>query len=170
MGYCLQICVGQIPTQIEMHSHFENKYGLVLPEYSEAFVVTPFGSVFALLELIFFMFLNGVHMSAFQNGKWKIQSVLVNDQTVLNNEGFISLDVLGDELVINPIGFRFQIQKRTPSGLLLESSGRVFYADVLVDNRVLELKLTRPDFDETIQIGAEYIASAVPSGAISASV
>lgn len=102
-------------------------------------------------------------MSAFRSGQWQIQSVLVNDQTVLNNEGFLNLDIEGDELTINPIGFRFQIKQETTDGAVLESKGRVFFADIIIDEDTIDLKLTRPDFDETIRIGAEYVAEPVAS-------
>ena len=60
-------------------------------------------------------------MSAFRDGQLQILSVLVNEQTVLNNEGFLRLDISGDELVINPIGFRFNIQQSTSSSAVFES-------------------------------------------------
>ena len=100
-------------------------------------------------------------MTTLRKGQWQIQSVLVNDQTVLNNEGFLRLEISNDELVIQPIGFRFNIQQSTARSAVLESGGRVFFADFVENDKAIELRLTRPEFEETINIGAEYMDAQV---------
>ena len=102
-------------------------------------------------------------MSKFRPGLWQIESVLVNEQTVVNNEGFLRLDVSENDFVIQPLGFRFYVQQQTPQSAVLESGGRVFFADFLVKDDAVHLKLTRPEFDEVIHIGAKYVESCVPN-------
>ena len=102
-------------------------------------------------------------MTTLRPGLWQIESVLVNEQTVLNDEGFLRLDVTENDFVIQPIGFRFNIQQLSTRSAVLESGGRVFFADFFVDENAIHLKLTRPDVDETIHIGATYMEAGVPS-------
>ena len=102
-------------------------------------------------------------MSVLRPGQWQIQSVLVNDQTVLNNEGFLRLDITPTELAIEPIGFRFRIEQSTAKSAVLESRGRVFFADFVIKDDEIDLKLTRPELTETIRIGAEFMEASVPS-------
>ena len=95
-------------------------------------------------------------MSAFRQGKWRIQSVIVNSETVVNNEGFLRLEVEGIELAIQPAGFRFKIQQSTARSAVLESRGQVYFADFNCEDDVLQLNLSRPGLSETIQITAEF--------------
>ena len=102
-------------------------------------------------------------MHTLRPGLWQIESVLVNEQTVINDEGFLRLDVTENDFVIQPIGLRFNFQQLTPRSAILESGGRAFLADFLVNENAIHLKLTRPEIDETIHIGATYMEASVPS-------
>jgi len=102
-------------------------------------------------------------MCALQAGNWQIQSVLLNEKTVLNNEGFLRLEITPTELLIQPIGFRFQIQQTTSRSAILESRGQVYFVDYVYEGNTVELKLTRPELSERIQIEAELIETDVES-------
>ncbi|MEM7453149.1 MAG: hypothetical protein AAF456_02230 [Planctomycetota bacterium] len=95
-------------------------------------------------------------MSVFRKGRWQIASVLVNSETVLNSEGFRQLDVSGDEIAIEPAGFRFKVQQSTPKSAVLELNGRVYFADFSIKEDTIHLKLSRPEMDEKINIEAEF--------------
>jgi len=105
----------------------------------------------------------GAEMSALRAGKWQIQAVLVNDQTVLNNDGFRHLEITTSEFVVQPIGFRFAIQQSTPRSAVLESRGQIYFADFSLQGDAIDLKLSRPNFAETIRIEAEFIDEDIPS-------
>ncbi len=102
-------------------------------------------------------------MCTLRAGNWQIQSVLLNEQTVLNNEGFLRLEITPTELLIQPIGFRFKIQFSTPRTAILESRGEVYFVDYVHKGNTVELKLTRPELSDWIQIGAELIETDVES-------
>ena len=52
-------------------------------------------------------------MSSIPKGEWAIESIIVNRQTVVNNDGMRALQILDDEWVIQPAGQRFRIRQST---------------------------------------------------------
>ncbi len=94
-------------------------------------------------------------MSVFRSGAWQINSVLVNqDQTVLNDEGFRVLEVAEESIAIEPAGLRFKVQQKTSNSAVLESSGRVYFADWVINEDNVRVKFSRPEMEETISISA----------------
>lgn len=97
-------------------------------------------------------------MVAFRQGEWAILSVEVDETSVFDQQGFQRMELMGDELTIRPSGLKFKVQQSTSRSAVLESHGQVFFADYLTtnDDNQLSLKLSRPQFSETIRICAEY--------------
>ncbi len=102
-------------------------------------------------------------MNSIPKGNWYIDCVILNDVTVMNNEGMRGLEILDDEWVIQPSNQRFRIRQSTDNLAVLESNGKVFYADFKVNGSKLELKLSRPNLKETIKIEAVAITADVYS-------
>ena len=100
-------------------------------------------------------------MRVFSNGNWDVKSILINEETVMNNEGFQTLKITDDEFEILPIGFRFRIRQSTSKTAVLESRGQVFYANFSLDRTVLTIELARPKFKETIRLEAELVTATV---------
>ncbi len=102
-------------------------------------------------------------MSTFSEGTWHIETVLVNKETVMNNEGFTGLEVSKDEIVIQPVGMRFNVEQETMHSAILESRGQIYYADWSVDGPTIELVVSRPDVRDTITFSATRVKAPVPS-------
>ena len=102
-------------------------------------------------------------MSAFKEGVWRIETVLVNKKTVMNNEGFVQFEVADGELVIQPMGMKFRIQPETMFSAALVSAGQIYYADWTVDEDQIELNLSRPEFKDLITIHATLATKREPS-------
>ena len=103
-------------------------------------------------------------MSAFSKirpGVWEIQSVIVNAETVMNDEGFRRLEFSSNEMSIQPVGFRFQLSQSAENQVEFVSRGQVFNAEIVVENEQVSLHLTRPKFSESILIEAEYVPARV---------
>jgi len=100
-------------------------------------------------------------MRVFPNGHWRINSILIDRETVINNEGFRSLEITDDEIVIQPAGTSFSISQATPETAVLESCGQRFYGNFVCDGDTLMIDLTRQKFKEAIQIEAELVTSKV---------
>ena len=102
-------------------------------------------------------------MSVFREGTWHIETVLVNKETVMNNEGFTGLEVSDNEIVIQPVGMRFKVEQETMHSAIMESRGQVYFADWTVDNTAIELVISRPDVKDTITFSAKRVEAPVPS-------
>lgn len=102
-------------------------------------------------------------MKSIPKGNWQIDCVLLNETTVMNNDGMRGLEILEDEWVIQPSNQRFRIRQATDNSAVLESNGQVFYADFEINGGQLELKLSRPNLKETIKIEAIAITADVYS-------
>lgn len=103
-------------------------------------------------------------MSAFsriRRGNWEIQAVIVNSETVMNDEGFRRLEFANNEMVIQPVGFRFQLSESSDNEVVFMSRGQIFNAAINLDGEHVHLELTRPKFDESISIEAEYVPGTV---------
>ena len=105
-------------------------------------------------------------MSSIPIGDWAIKCVLVNDETVMNNEGMRALEILDREWVIQPAGQRFKILQLTSKSAVLESEGGTYYADFQIDANKLSLQLSRPNFKEKIRIAAKAITADVYVGVL----
>ncbi len=101
-------------------------------------------------------------MSILQQGEWAIMSVKVNSETVMNYEGFVQLNISGEEFSIEPIGLQFAIRQVTPGAAVLESQGQTYFADFELNDEQLTLTLTRPKFHETVTISAQFQPGFVP--------
>jgi hypothetical protein len=102
-------------------------------------------------------------MSSIAKGDWAIDCVLINDQTVMNNDGFRALEILDREWVIQPLGQRFKICQLTPKSAVLKSNGETYYADYQVDGGSLTLRLARQNVKETVTVEAYAITADVYS-------
>ncbi len=100
-------------------------------------------------------------MSSIPTGDWAIECILVNHETVMNNEGMRALEIREDEWVIQPAGQRFRIRQSTSKTALLESNGEIFYADFEAEGCELKLTLAREDRNETVSIEAVAITADV---------
>ena len=100
-------------------------------------------------------------MSSIPKGEWAIESIIVNRQTVVNNDGMRALQILDDEWVIQPAGQRFRIRQSTSKTAVLESNGEVFYADYKVNGSDLNVTLARKNRNETVSIEAVAITADV---------
>lgn len=93
-------------------------------------------------------------MTGVARGNWKIRSVSVNSEPVLNAEGFRQLVVSDHQVEIQPAGIEFSIAQSTPRTAILESRSQLFFADFFEKNGELTLNLTRPAFAEKISLCA----------------
>ena len=93
-------------------------------------------------------------------GVWCVNAVLINHKTVMNNEGFRFLNVLDDEISIEPVGIKFQVKQKTEGRAVLESDGQIFYANFSRSPECCSIELTRPNCQESILLEAEMVASA----------
>jgi hypothetical protein len=103
-------------------------------------------------------------MSAFsriRHGSWEIQSVIVNAETVMNDEGFRRLEFGNNEMLIQPVGFRFQLSESHDNNIVFISRGQIFNAQITLEGEDVQLELTRPKFDERITIEARYVPALV---------
>ena len=105
-------------------------------------------------------------MTTISKGGWAIECVLINDQTVMNNEGMRALEILDTEWVIQPAGQRFRICQLTSKSAILESNGQTYYVDFEVDGSLLKLKLSRQNVKETVTLEAFAMTADVYSVAI----
>jgi len=102
-------------------------------------------------------------MSSIPIGSWHIECVLINEETVMNYESVRGLEILKDEWVIQPSGQRFRIRQSAGNTAVLESNGKVFFADFEVDGSSLYLKMSRKNVKERIAIEAVAITADVYS-------
>ncbi len=98
-------------------------------------------------------------MQVFPTGRWRIEMILVDRKTVMNNEGFCGLLITENELQILPAGMLFSIKQSSDGTAVLQSRGQDFYAEYKYENDVLEIELSRPKFNETILIEAVLVAA-----------
>ena len=95
----------------------------------------------------------GLTMNGMQ-GAWTIDSVQVNSETVLNNDGFEKLIVSPNQVSIEPAGIEFIVNQSTSRSAILESRSQVFFAEYSQNDGRLTLSLSRPAFRETIRLSA----------------
>lgn len=90
-------------------------------------------------------------------GEWSILSINVDSQSVHNSEGFERIEMSDNVMTIRPAGMKFTVQHVTERTAVLESQGQVFFADYKTSrqDQQLNLRLTRPQFAETIDIRAQ---------------
>ena len=100
-------------------------------------------------------------MSFIPEGDWAIECVLINQVTVMNNEGMRAVEVKDDAWVIQPAGQRFRICQSTAKSAVLESNGEVFYADYEVDGNKLLVDLSRRNIKEVVSFEAVAITADV---------
>ena len=93
-------------------------------------------------------------MSPLSQGKWDIESVIVNSETIMNYDGFERLTLSGRRIAIQPAGLDFVVDSINDNQLTLVSRGQLFFAKCQQKSNRLELSLTRPKFAETIVINA----------------
>ena len=101
-----------------------------------------------------------IFMVAIPNGDWAILSIAVDNQSVHSSEGFERIEMSETGMTIRPSGMTFTVQQATKDSAVLESQGQVFFADFKTSqqDQQLNLRLTRPQFAETIDIQAQYDA------------
>ena len=87
-------------------------------------------------------------------GQWKIRSVTVNSEPALEDNGFHELYFDEKVLRIEPAGISLNVNQATARSAVLESRSQVFYADFSTRGDELIVRLSRPQFDETVFITA----------------
>lgn len=97
---------------------------------------------------------------SFPKGVWCVNAVLINQKTVMNNEGFRFLNITEDEISIEPIGLKFRVRQKTEGKAVLESNHELFYADFSYMQGCFTIELARPNCQESILFEAELVASA----------
>ena len=93
-------------------------------------------------------------MTGVQAGAWAIESVHVNSEPVMHNEGFRQLIVSNESVAIEPAGIEFSISQATSRSAIFESRSQVFFAEYRSEDDKLTLSLTRPSFSETVRLSA----------------
>ena len=94
-------------------------------------------------------------------GHWAIQSVLVNDTTVVNNESIRAIEILERTWVLQPSGQRFQVIKLNSTSAIIRSNGENYDAEFEVDGNHLTMHLSRKDLNERVTFEAESISADV---------
>lgn len=94
-------------------------------------------------------------------GDWAIDSVLINETTVMNNEGVRALEILARNWILQPSGQHFQVLQLTSSSAVLKSNGETFCADFKIDGDHLTLHFSRPNLKEKISFEATAISADV---------
>lgn len=98
------------------------------------------------------------------NGCYEIRCVLINAETVVNDDGVRELEIRDGEWIIQPSGQRFEIEQIQGERAILNSNGHRYFADVtLAGAGTIELELKRENVSETISVEATLIESAIPS-------
>lgn len=100
-------------------------------------------------------------MNSIPTGKWAIESVLINEETVMNYDSVRSLHIQKDEWVLQPVGQRFRVRQSSGNSAILESQGDVYYAEYEVSGSDLLLRLSREKVKETLTIEAIAITADV---------
>lgn len=93
-------------------------------------------------------------MSPLPTGNWLIESVIVNSETIVDDNEFVELHVREDELLIQPVGIRFLIAEENDEGLMLVSNGQMYRAQHHRDDRDFVITMKRPEISDTIKIHA----------------
>ena len=94
-------------------------------------------------------------MSSIPKGFWDIESVIINNRTVLNDDSIRCLEIHDDEWVIQPARQRFRVRQTSTksNGLrsaVLESKGEVYFADFKVSGSNLVLTMSRQNVKEVV--------------------
>ena len=88
------------------------------------------------------------------HGYWTINSVQVNSEPVMDQDGFEKLVVSNNQISIEPAGIEFSVNQATSRSAILESRSQVFFAEYSRNDGTLTLNLSRPAFRETIRLNA----------------
>ena len=91
------------------------------------------------------------------SGTWAINSVKVDAEPVMNDEGFQQLLVTPNQIVIEPAGIAFSVSQATSRSAILESRSQVFFAEYFKTDDELTLELSRPAFNEKVRLNASMI-------------
>ncbi len=100
-------------------------------------------------------------MQQIQQGRWAIESIMINTTTVMNFEGFEYLEFEENKISIQPIGIQFSITESNPSRTVLLSRGRVFFVESEIQGNELKMTMTRPKFSDTFEVTAHLQESLV---------
>ncbi len=103
-------------------------------------------------------------MSPLSRGTWDIESLVVNSETVMDSDGFETLNVFGRRIEIQPAGLEFVVDSISDNRINLVSKGQLFFAKCRQKRDRLELCLTRPECTETILIHARVQADSSDTG------
>jgi hypothetical protein len=92
-------------------------------------------------------------------GDWMIQSVLINDTTVMNHDGIRALEILDGEWRLQPATQKFNVTQLTSKSAVLESNGVTYHADFAIEGTHMSMQLSRPNLKERISLEAESITA-----------
>lgn len=94
-------------------------------------------------------------MSILSQGIYEIQCVLLNSETVLNDDTVRCLEVHPEYWLLQPAEQRFDVLQETQSGLVLESNGHIYHARKSVENGVVTVELKKTQCQETISLDVQ---------------
>jgi hypothetical protein len=100
-------------------------------------------------------------MSTFPQGGWQIEGVLINGETVLNDEGYRFIELVDNTLTILPVEMRFVVKQSQRSSAVLESQGQTFFAEIEQADGSLTIEISRPKYKDRIRIEATVVSSPV---------
>lgn len=99
-------------------------------------------------------------MTTIPQGHYDIECVLIDTETVMNNEGLRGLQINPDSWYLRPAEQRFDVLRQDGRSAVLVSNGHTYYAQVdHLDERQLKISLTRENIQNTIMIEARKSCS-----------
>ena len=97
------------------------------------------------------------------NGTYDIRCVLINSETVVNDDGVRELEIHSDAWIVNPSGQQFKIEQSNGDRAILRSNGHRYFAEVeLVGNATIQLKLKKENVAEILSIEATLAEAMAP--------
>lgn len=95
-------------------------------------------------------------MNTFLKGVYEITCVLLNSETVVNNDGLRRLEIQDNAWVLQPAGQAFEIEQLFRKTAILRSNGKRYFAETSrTSEKEILLRLKREHSSETISIEAE---------------
>lgn len=95
-----------------------------------------------------------IEMKNIRNGRWKIESVIINSSTVMNYEGFEYFEVNDEHSRIQPIGISFVEIESDELGAVLKSGDTTYFIATEVNGDELTMQMSRPNYGDVFEITA----------------
>lgn len=96
-------------------------------------------------------------------GTYEIQCVLLNSETVVNDDGVRELEIREDHWCVWPSGQRFELLQDSGERLILESNGHQYFAELeLLGDASILVNLKKKNVAEVLSIEAKLIEAVLP--------